>query len=55
LSIGGGGAICENACHFHNMHHPFEHSKSALKSHFFLVELMECVDTGRIKRSNSTC
>jgi hypothetical protein len=40
------GAICENECHFHNMHHPFAHSKSALKSLFFLVE---CVNTGRAK------
>jgi hypothetical protein len=35
LLIGGGGAICENARHFHNMHHTFAHSQPALKSHFF--------------------
>jgi hypothetical protein len=56
LLIDGGRAICENARHFHNMNHPFAHSKLALKSHFlFLVELMECIDAGRTKRSNSTC
>jgi hypothetical protein len=43
----GGGAICENARHFHNMHQPpfrtFE--TCAQISFFFLVELMECVNT----------
>jgi hypothetical protein len=34
LLIGGGGAICENACHCDTMHHPFAHSKLA-KTQFF--------------------
>jgi hypothetical protein len=47
LLIGGGwiGAVCENACHFDNMHHraghPFADSKPVLKSHFFLMD-WEC-------------
>jgi hypothetical protein len=32
----GGGAICENACHLDNMHHPFAHSNLRSKAVFFL-------------------
>jgi hypothetical protein len=30
------GAICENAYHFHNMHHPFAHSKPPPFLRFFM-------------------
>jgi hypothetical protein len=36
LLIGGGGTICEDACHFRNTHYPLAHSKPALKSRYFL-------------------
>jgi hypothetical protein len=50
LVIGDGEAI--NAGNFDNMHRLFAHSKRKLKSDCFLVELMECFDTGRAKEAN---
>jgi hypothetical protein len=53
LLIGGGGAICENACHFDNVRHLSHIRNLSSKAISFLVELMECFDRGRAKRATA--
>jgi hypothetical protein len=58
LSIGGGGAIYENAFHFNNMHRitlslAARNLRAASERHFFLMEIMECFDTGREKEATA--
>lgn len=54
LLIGGGGAICVNACHFEKHAPPFTQScETCAQNHFFSVELMECFETGRTKEATA--